>query len=327
MDFSYFPGCTLHSSSEEYDISTKAVSKVLGINLIEIDDWNCCGAMALTSIDKTLAYAFPARNLAIAEKKGLELVAPCSACFYNLKKTSYALKEDKETRKEVNETLSKTGLKYLGKIEVHHLLDIIANKVGYEAIAEKVVKPLTGLKVVPYYGCLLVRPPKYVNFDDPEKPTTMDDLISTIGANPVPFDLKTMCCGGPILLTQKPTALKLSAKILIKAKDLGADCIILPCPLCHMSLDAMQRNIEAAFKVKLNLPVLFFTQLMGLALGLKPNELGLNRNVVNTKPLIKKIEGRDITKTPTSSDLVKSELKINQLLKISNSSTRIKEGY
>ncbi len=319
MDFSYFPGCTLHSSSEEYDISTKAVSKVLGINLIEIEDWNCCGAVALTSIDKTLAYAFPARNLAIAEKKGLDLVAPCSACFYNFKKTTYILKEDKETRKEVNKTLAKTGLKYTGKIEAHHLLDVIANKVGYEAIAQKVVKPLTGLNVVPYYGCLLVRPPKYVNFDDPERPTTMDDLITKIGANPVPFDLKTMCCGGPILLTQKPTALKLSAKILIKAKDRGADCIILPCPLCHMSLDAMQRNIEAKFKVKLDLPILFFTQLLGLALGLKPNELGLNKNVVNTKALIKKIEGRDITKIPQSSEPVKSEIKIHHPPKISDS--------
>jgi heterodisulfide reductase subunit B len=301
VDFSYFPGCTLHSSSEEYDISTKAVSKVLGINLIEIEDWNCCGAMALTSVDKTLEYAFPARNLAIAEKGELDLITPCSACFYNFKKTGYILKEDKEARKGVNETLAKTGLKYFGKIETYHLLDVIVNKVGFEAIAQKVVNPLTGLNVVPYYGCLLVRPPKFVNFDDAERPTTMDDLISTIGANPVPFDLKTICCGGPILLTQKPTALKLSAKILIKAKDLGADCIILPCPMCHMSLDAMQRNIEAAFKVKLNLPVLFFTQLLGLALGLKPNELALNRNVVNTKAVIKKIGGGEITKIPTSS--------------------------
>jgi heterodisulfide reductase subunit B len=301
LDFSYFPGCTLHSSSEEYDISTKAVSKVLGINLIEIEDWNCCGAMALTSVDKTLAHAFPARNLAIAEKGELDLVTPCSACFYNFKKTGYILKEDNEARKGVNETLAKTGLKYLGKIETYHLLDVIVNKVGVEAIAQKVVNPLAGLNVVPYYGCLLVRPPEFVNFDDPERPTTMDDIISTIGANPVPFDLKTACCGGPILLTQKPTALKLSAKILIKAKDLGADCIILACPMCHMSLDAMQRNIEAAFKVKLNLPVLFFTQLLGLALGLKPNELALNRNVVNTKAVIKKIRGGEITKIPTSS--------------------------
>ncbi|MFQ6136227.1 MAG: CoB--CoM heterodisulfide reductase iron-sulfur subunit B family protein [Candidatus Hydrothermarchaeales archaeon] len=289
MDFSYFPGCTLHSSSEEYDISTKAVSKVLGVNLIELEDWNCCGAMALTSIDKTLAYAFPARNLAIAEKRELELVTPCSACFYNFKKTSYILKEDEEARRGVNETLAKTGLKYLGKIEAHHLLDVIVNKVGFEAVAQKVVNPLMGLNVVPYYGCLLVRPPKFVNFDDPERPTTLDGLISTIGANPVPFDLKTICCGGPILLTQKPIASELSGKILIKAKDLGADCIVLPCPLCHMSLDAMQRNIEAAFKVKLNLPILFFTQLLGLALGLKPSELALNRNVVNTKAVMKKI--------------------------------------
>jgi heterodisulfide reductase subunit B len=289
MDFSYFPGCSLRSSSIEYDVSTRAVCRALGITLVELEDWSCCGATAITSVDMTLTLMLSARNLALAEKRKTPLLTPCSACFHNFKEAEHAFKNDREQREKITGVLSALGLRFSGKLQIKHLLDVVVNEVGLNRVSEKVVNPLVGVRVAPYYGCLLVKPPEITGFDDPEKPTLMDKLLKAMGAESIDWDMKTRCCGGPILLTQRRTALELSGKLLLRARELGADCVVLPCPTCHMNLDAMQHHIEAALKIKLNMPVLFFTQLLGLSMGLTPKELGLKRNVVSPKKLLNKV--------------------------------------
>ncbi|MFQ6137154.1 MAG: CoB--CoM heterodisulfide reductase iron-sulfur subunit B family protein [Candidatus Hydrothermarchaeales archaeon] len=290
MKYAYYPGCTLISSAIEYDMSTRAVCEALGIELADIEDWNCCGASAAYSIDNLLSYALPARNLAIAEKMGLDVVAPCSACSHNLLKVNKAVEDDPELMEKVNKILEETGVRYEGTIKAKHLLDAIVNDLGIDAVSSKVTRELEGLKVAPYYGCLIVKPPDIANFDSPEDPQSMDEIITAVGAEVVPFrDFKTKCCGGPVLLTREDVALELTKNILEGAKRAGADCILVNCPLCHMNVDAKQPSIEKTFKVEINLPVLYFTQLMGLALEIEPKKLGLDKNLISTKPVIKAV--------------------------------------
>lgn len=288
MRYSYYPGCTLHSSTKEYDMSTKAVCEKLGIELIELEDWNCCGALGAFSYNYFLSVALPARNLALAEKKNLKLVAPCNACFHNLAKANKLIKDSEDLKKKVNDVMD---IPYDGTAEVRHLLDIIVNEVGLETVSKNVTRPLKGLRVVPYYGCLIVRPTEIARFDDQEDPQSLDNLLKALGAEVLPYPLKVKCCGASLIVSDEELALQLTKNILETARDVGANCVAVTCPLCYTNLDAYQHVIESRYNVVLGLPVLYFTQLMGLAFGVDPKTLGLDKNMVSTDKIIELVTG------------------------------------
>ncbi len=287
MKIGYYPGCSLEATAKEYDMSTREILKELDVELEELDDWNCCGASAAYSTDYMLSLALPARNIAIAEKAGLDVLAPCPECYVRLWKTNDAAKEDPKLLEKINKTFKGTDLEYKASVDIRHPVDIILNDVGLEKLKEKVKKPLTDLRVVPYYGCVLVRPPRKNSFDSAENPTSLDKIISTVGATPVDFPMKTKCCGAPLILADEDVMIKLADALFSKAKELGADCMITACPLCHMGLDGKQTSIEKAYDKKIDMPVLYFTQLIGLALGISHKKLGLDKNLVSTSKLVK----------------------------------------
>ncbi len=284
LKYAYFPGCPSESTAIDQDMSVKAVFERLGVELEEMEDWNCCGASEVE--DPEIVYALNARNLAIAEKKGLNIMTPCSICYYNLQRSNKVLRENEELRKKIHSIDS--SLTYNGGVEVKHVVDALVNDIGIEEISSKVQKKVN-VKVAPYYGCYMGRPP-LTAFDDPDAPILMDRLIEVIGGEVVPFDYrKAKCCGGPLMMTVPDIAFKMARDILEGAKNAGADCIVLACPLCGMMLDAKQEDIEEAFGIKIGLPVLYITQLLGLALGISPDKLGLNKNVVDTKAIVGRV--------------------------------------
>lgn len=292
MKFAYFPGCAIQSSAQEYGMSCKAISEILGIELLEISDWNCCGSIdAVYSYDPLLAMAVAVRNLSLAETMNMDIVTLCSACFFTLSRANNLLYEEPKLRWKVDTMLNDAGLKYTGKVKVRHYLEVLVNEVGFDEISKHIKVPLKGLRVAPYYGCLLVRPPKISNFDDPEHPQSMDKLVETLGAENVNYIDKTRCCGASLVLTDEKVMMEMVKRLLLNAKNVDADCIITPCPLCHFNLDAKQKDIESFFDVKIDLPILYFTQLIGVAFGLEPKELGLNRNCVSPRQLLERFQG------------------------------------
>ncbi len=287
MKYAFYPGCAMHSSSKEYEDSCKAISKVLDVELVEVPDWNCCGAIdAVYSYKPSYSIALAARNLALAEKMGMDVVTLCSACYFTLSRTNKLLRENVEIKNKVQQALSSIGLSYNGEVKVRHYLEALLTDVGLEKIKEKVKTQLTTLNVASYYGCLLVRPPELANFDDPEHPTRMDELVETLGASKVEYFSKTKCCGASLGMTEKTVMLELSKNILLDAKNAGANCMITACPLCQFNLDARQKDIESKFDVKIGLPILHFTQLIGLAFSSKPKELGLEKNCVSLEKIL-----------------------------------------
>lgn len=288
MRYAYYPGCSLVGSAKEYNISSKAMLEALGIDSPDVEDWNCCGATAGHAIDHNLSLALPARNLAIAEERRADtIIAPCSECFHNLATVNNKLRDDEVERKKVNRMIADAGLEFRGTTRVRHILDIVANEIGYEHLKENRVRDLSKLRIAPYYGCLVVRPPDVANFDRLENPQAMDNIAKALGAEVVDFaDYKTACCGGALILPKEDVALKLIKNLLLGAKRAGANCIIVPCPMCHMNLDAKQELVEETFGVSIDIPVLYFPQLVGLALGLDPARLGLEKNIVSPKRIL-----------------------------------------
>ena len=286
--YTYFPGCSCSSEggAKAYDWSIQAVSKVLGFELRELDDWNCCGSTPSGSVDELGAFCLAARDLALAEKNGLDMVTPCSACYVIFNRTNTYLKQYSKLKAQVDEALAAGQLKYNGTVKVRHTLDILVNDIGYETIKGKVKKPLTGLKIAPYYGCQVVRPG--FGFDHPETPQSMEKLIASLGGEATAFPLKTRCCGGSLIISEEDIALDLTRKLLESASSNGADCIITVCPLCQTNLDAYQSRVNKKFKTDYKLPVFFFTQLMGLAFGLDEKELGIKRSIVSAEKVLAK---------------------------------------
>jgi len=283
MKYAYFPGCSLKGLGRAYEESLLPVMERLGVELVELDDWNCCGATAYMSVDEGKACILAARNLALAEKTGPhDLITPCSACYLVLNKTKHYIEDSPEINASVQRALGAAGLKYGGHTRVRHPLDILVNDVGLDVIREKVVRPLKGLKVAPYYGCQVVRP--YATFDDAWNPTTMDRLLATLGAEVVPYPLKTKCCGASLTGTLPDTGLRLTYILLKEAVRRGADVIATICPLCQFNLDAYHDQLARQWG-PVPIPTVYFTQLMGLAFGLPESQLGLNRNFVRMKPL------------------------------------------
>jgi heterodisulfide reductase subunit B len=293
MKYSYYPGCSLERNAIAYHESTMTVSKRLGIDFAEVEDWNCCGATEYMSVDLLPAYALVGRNLALAadqSSNGRQLVAPCSACFLNLSKADKYLSDSPRLAEKVNSALAAGGLHYEpGTVTVRHLLDVIVNDIGYEGIAEKVAKPLYDLRVAPYYGCLVVRPGFREMFDDYEYPTSLDKLIRSLGAEVVDFPLKAHCCGGHMTQISETVALDLIRRLLKNAADYEADVIATLCPMCQLNLDAYQDQVNRRFKTNYKIPILYFTQLIGLAFGIKAKKLGFGKEFVDATPALAKI--------------------------------------
>jgi len=283
MKYAYYPGCSLKGTGRSYEESLLPVFKALGAELNELKDWNCCGATAYMSVDEGKAAALVGRNLALAEMQGGDLVAPCAACYLTLTKTQKRMEEYPEVHGNVTRGLTASGLKYEGKVKVRHPLDVLINDIGLEAIAKKVVKPLKGLKVAPYYGCQIVRP--YATFDSQDNPVTMDKLLKVVGADVVDYPLKTKCCGGSLTGTMPEVGVSLVHGLLHEARRRGADIIATVCPLCQFNLDAFQDQASKKYE-KSNMPVVYLTQLLGLAMGISVKELGLHRGIVPVEPVL-----------------------------------------
>lgn len=295
MKYGYYPGCSLEKNASSYHDSAMAIAGPLDLEFAEINDWNCCGATEYIAIDLIPAYALIGRNLAIAangsaELENNQLVAPCSACFLNLKKADHYMGESPDLAETVNEALGAGGLNYdPGSVEVRHLLDIFVNDVGIESIEEKVTKPLYNLKIAPYYGCLIVRPGSMESFDDAEYPTSLDKLMTALGANVVDYPLKAHCCGGHMTQISEDVALDLIGRLLKNAADYEADAIVTLCPMCQLNLDAYQENVNKKFGTDYNIPILYFTQMIGLAMGMDPVPLGFGKEFIDAGPALTKI--------------------------------------
>jgi len=278
MKFSYFPGCTEHSTSMEYGLSTQAVFKTLGVELVEIDDWNCCGAAATHSINHLLSLCLPARNISKAQSSQAgSLVVPCAGCFNMLKRAEHALKNDEAKRKEIEETV---GFTYQPSLEILALMDVMLNRIGLEKVQEKLKRPLKGLKAACYYGCALVRHPKVTQLDDPENPQYLDRLIKSLGAEPVEWSYKIDCCGADLALTYGDIVKKLVGKIVAMAKEAGAQCIVTSCGLCQANLEMRQ---------EIGLPIFYFTELMGVAFDIDGRDKWWSKHMISPKGLLKEL--------------------------------------
>ena len=281
MKYAYFPGCSQESTAEEYNRSLLAVADRLeAFDLMELPDWNCCGATPAATVNALLPHALAARNLAIAEEMGMELVAPCAACYKNMNKASHSLNDDDDLRERINSTLDRHQVGRAPK--VRHPVDVLVNDVGVDNVP--VAKPLEGLKVASYYGCLITRPSG--GFDDPERPQSMDRLMEALGAEAVDWAYKTKCCGGAIYMAEEDISFILSADVLAHAKAAGANAVAVGCPFCQLLLDLYQSKLETIKDTTFNLPIMFFSQLMGLAMGLDRAELGLEKLVVSPFKLL-----------------------------------------
>jgi heterodisulfide reductase subunit B len=281
MKYAYFPGCSQESTAKEYNRSLKAVAKRLGtMELVEIADWNCCGATPAAAVNAALPHALAARNLAIAEEMSMDMVAPCAACYKNMNKASHVLREDPDLLARINATLDSHQVEHAPA--VRHPVDVVVNDVGVDSVP--VEKPLNGLKVASYYGCLITRPEG--GFDDPDYPVSMDRLMEALGAEAVDWQYKTKCCGGAIYMTTEDISFALSADVLAHAKAAGANAVAVGCPFCQLLLDLYQDKLNAIKNTSFDLPILFFSQLMGLAMGLDRAELGLERLVVSPFKLL-----------------------------------------
>ncbi|HEX2962642.1 MAG TPA: CoB--CoM heterodisulfide reductase iron-sulfur subunit B family protein [Ignavibacteriales bacterium] len=285
MAYGYYPGCSLHSTAKEYSMSLKAVCRKLNIELNEVEDWNCCGATPAHTTKEELGVALAYSNLVNASKQGLDnVLAPCAACYNRLKNASYAASHSPLHEKRMNEL---TGGKVEHDIKVFNILEFFRDIYGQDNLKTAIQKPLSGFNVACYYGCLLVRPSKVVNFDDPEDPQSMDELVNLLGAHAVEWSCKTECCGGSHAIPETDIVLELGRRIFSSAQSQGAQMIAVACPLCQANLDMRQEQINKKYKTDFKMPVVYITQLLGLALGIPSGELGLNSHFVSTQELAK----------------------------------------
>jgi heterodisulfide reductase subunit B len=279
LKVSYYPGCSLHGTAKEYDQSVRTVSRALGIELKEVDDWSCCGATSAHSTNFKLSVALPARNLAAAEKDAMDVMVPCAACFNRFKTAEHHLKADPSLKREIEEIV---GGKYEGAISIRNPIDIICKEIGLDRLEGMVKKRLTGLKPVSYYGCLLLRPPEVCNFDDYENPVLLDRILNTLGAEARMWSYKTDCCGGSLTISRTDIVGKMVDKLMTMAREAGANCVVTACPVCMANLD-----LRASDSVRL--PVFYFTELIALALGLPGPEGWFKLHHVDPRPLMKSL--------------------------------------
>jgi heterodisulfide reductase subunit B len=270
-EISYYPGCSLHGTAREYDDSIRGVLNLLDIQIHELEDWTCCGASSAHCTNEELAIDLAARNLAIAEKSDRELLVPCVACYSRFKAAESELKEHSK----------KLRFSYQGNVPIHYALDFFCAEPILEEVKKKRTKPLAGLKVVCYYGCLTVRPPKLTGIRQYENPQHMDHLMECLGAEPIQWSYKTDCCGASLVMTRTDIIRKLGQRLLSMAKEAEADCVVTGCPMCQANLDTRQEELEKESGEKYDLPILYFTELMGLALGHKDVKKWLSRHITD----------------------------------------------
>lgn len=276
MKYAFFPGCVLRGAASEAFLATVKVTEALGIELVEIPSWTCCGASHMQDVDEITALAINARNLAIAESMGLPVMTVCNTCTLQLRRAKEALKDD-QLKAKVNAILAKSGYEYKGTVEITHLLWVLAS--NPQLLEGKVVKPLTGLKVAGYYGCHLLRPPTIMNYEDCLNPQSLEKIIGLLGAQAVDFEFKLKCCGFHAFWTAEKDVLKVTGQTVDSAAKAGAEMVVTPCPLCQMQLDMYQPEGREAAKTLAELPILHLPQLIGLALGMRKDELGIQRHV------------------------------------------------
>lgn len=277
MSYAYFPGCSLHSTGLEYGLSIEAVFNHMGLELIEVPDWNCCGASSAHVVNQTLSLALPARNLAKTQLLGKDLVTPCAACYNRMKTADYYLQRDAKQRSEIEEIVR---FEYLGNVKIRPLLAVVYEDIGAERIKNEVMNPLNGLRAVPYYGCLLVRPPEIAQFDDPEDPRVMGAILEAIGVRVQPWSYATDCCGGSLSLSNPYLVQKLVSNLVEHAREAGAQALVTACPLCQVNLEMRQSGEE-------KMPVFYFTELLGLAFGLPETQKWWSKHLIDPLPLLK----------------------------------------
>lgn len=286
MAYGYYPGCSLHATAKEYNISMRAVCNTLSIDLREVEDWNCCGATPAHTTKEELGIALPYSNLVNASRQGLEdLVAPCAACYNRLKNADYAVSHSSLVKERMNTIVGAVAEK---DIRIINILEFFRDVYGQDDLRAAVKRPLSGLNVACYYGCLLVRPSKVLNFDDAEDPRSMDELTGLLGARAVEWSCKTECCGGSHAIPETDIVLELGRRIFSAAEKSGANCIAVACPLCHANLDMRQKQINDRFGTTFRMPVFYITQLIGLALGIPARELGIESHFINSAALLEK---------------------------------------
>jgi len=284
--YAYYPGCSLERNAAAYDESFRLVAEVLGMELVEIPDWNCCGATEYFSLDLLPAYALVARNLALVPEDLDQVVAPCSACYYNLLKTDKNMAAYPKLASAVNESLAAGKLHYTpGRVRSRHALDVILEDFSLEDLAAHVEKPLRGIRLAAYYGCVTVRP---MGHDDPEYPIRMERLLKALGATVVEFSLRANCCGGHMTQLDAETAYEMLHYLLRNAAKLDVDALVTACPMCQLNLDAYQGQVNSHFGTDFHIPILYFTQVMGLAFGIDPDALGFGQEIVSAERVLEK---------------------------------------
>jgi heterodisulfide reductase subunit B len=280
----YFPGCTLSTKAVGFDVAGRASARALGFELAELPEWNCCGATFPLATDNELALVGPTRILISAQREGTRLAALCSICYNVLKRTAGFLRENGEKRERINLFVEE---EYRGEVRVLHLLEILRDELGFEALSGRVEKPLEGLRVAPYYGCLLLRPQDEIGLDDPDEPTILHDLLASLGCEVVDFPHKTECCGSYLTVSAVVAAEELAYTILSSAQREGAEMVVTSCPLCQFNLDYRQAEMDRKHPGFTPLPVLYFTQLLGIALSLDSAEYGFENHYVDPRPLLR----------------------------------------
>lgn len=287
MKYGFFPGCTLESAAQELMISTQKVASALGIELVEIEGWTCCGASHIQDVDEFLAVSINARNLALAEKLDAPLLTVCNTCTLMLRSAKQRLDQDDELKANVNEGLQESALQYNGTSEVTHLLWALIQDYGLENLKNKVKRPLTGLKIANFYGCHILRPPKIMGFENHRNPKSMEMVAEVLGAESVNFDQRLACCGFHAVFPAEKEVMSMTGINCLSSKNVGADCLVTPCPLCQMQLDMYQPNAQKGFNENITMPILHLPQLIGLALGFEPEELAINRHIIDAIPILR----------------------------------------
>ena len=297
MKIPYYPGCTLHERALDFDVSARECAKTLGVELVELPIWTCCGAVFPLVTDSVMEILAPVRNLAYASREGDKLVTLCSFCYHVLKRANRVIRTDPEKAEKANLFLradteareqleSYTREDYTGQVEVIHFLEMLRDMVGYDAVAKKVRRKLKDLRVAPYYGCMLLRPKKEMEFDDPEQPSIFEEFLETLGCDVVDFPMKTECCGGFQIVSDEDLAIACSRNVVSSAIKRGADVIVTTCPLCRYNLDKKQEEMAKEVRGFRKVPVIYFTQLLGIALGIDGEHIDFTDNYVDPRPVL-----------------------------------------
>lgn len=289
MKYAFYPGCTAKASTPELYRSTLEVAQKLGIKLEELVAASCCGAGVANEYNPDLSLTLNARTFAQAEEMNLDIITICSTCQGVMAQTKRQLDNYSKTRSKVNGILAEMDREYKGKVKVKHFLWMLIEDYGLEKLKEQIEKPLTGLKIAPFYGCYILRPKEALQFDDPEKPTSLEKLITALGAETVHYEGETKCCGFPILFVNRKAALGMAGTYLSQAKNNGADFLVTPCPLCHLSLDVYQRKAAKQTRTSLEIPVIHVPQLVGLSLGIESKKLGLQKHMVSFEKVLNRL--------------------------------------